>query len=493
MDLPAEVFEHDLERFALGTALFIGWEILAVATILKVVMNARSATGAWGWAMAMLAFPFFAVPLYWILGRQQFNGYVESFEKAQDEYERIFEDVSKTLSPHFAELDGDELRYGGVLEKLSDRRWTEGNEVCILIDGKDIFTEIFDSIEQAKEYVLVQFFIIKDDELGEKLKHLLLKKRDEGVRVYMVYDEIGSHKLSRYYVKELQRAGVEIHAFHSTKGPSNRFQINFRNHRKIVVVDGDVGFVGGANVGDEYVETTERYGEWRDTQVKLIGPSVLSLQMVFLADYYWAAETVPELSWTQVTNANGSGCGTGVSKVITLPTGPIEKVEGGTVFFLNAITRARKRIWIATPYFVTDESVRSALQMAALRGIDVRIMIPQVPDKWIPWLATFSYLQDMEAAGVRIFRFQPGFLHQKVVLVDDNMSSVGTANLDNRSLRLNFEISVVVLCQDFAQKLKAVLDRDFARCHEVFGDDYAKRPLWFRLFVRLARLFSPVL
>jgi cardiolipin synthase len=300
MDLPAEVFEHDLERFALGTALFIGWEILAVATILNVVMNARSATGAWGWAMAMLAFPFFAVPLYWILGRQQFNGYVESFEKVQDEYERIFEDVSKALSPHFAELDGDELRYGGVLEKLTDRRWTKGNEVCMLIDGKDIFAEIFDSIEQAKEYVLVQFFIIKDDELGEKLKHLLLKKRDEGVRIYMVYDEIGSHKLSRYYVKELQRAGVEIHAFHSTKGPSNRFQINFRNHRKIVVVDGDVGFVGGANVGDEYVETTERYGEWRDTQVKLIGPSVLSLQMVFLADYYWAAETVPELSWTQV-------------------------------------------------------------------------------------------------------------------------------------------------------------------------------------------------
>ncbi|MCG8600284.1 MAG: cardiolipin synthase [Verrucomicrobiales bacterium] len=493
MDLPTDLFEHDIERFALGTALFIGWEILAVATILNVVMNARSATGAWGWAMAMLAFPFVAVPLYWILGRQQFNGYVESFAKAQDNYERIFKDVTETLDPHFARLDGEDLRYGGVLEKLSDRRWTEGNEVCLLINGKIIFDEIFEAIGKAREYILVQFFIIKDDDLGEKLKSLLLEKAKEGVRIYVVYDEIGSHKLSRSYVEELREAGMEVHAFHSTKGPSNRFQINFRNHRKIVVVDGEVGFVGGANVGDEYVGSTERFGEWRDTQVKLIGPSVLSLQMVFLADYYWAAESVPELRWTQVPDVDGSGCGAGVSKVITLPTGPIEQVEGGTVFFLNAITRAQKRIWIATPYFVTDESVRSALQMAALRGVDVRVMIPQVPDKWVPWLATFSYLPEMEAAGVRIFRYLPGFLHQKVILVDDRMSAVGTANLDNRSMRLNFEISAVVLCEDFAKEVESMLEVDLENCREVFGDDYTDRPLWFRLFVRLSRLFSPVL
>ncbi|MDF1862706.1 MAG: cardiolipin synthase [Verrucomicrobiales bacterium] len=493
MNLPPELFEQDVQRFALGTLFLIVWEILAVATIISVVMRARSAAGAWGWSMAMLAFPFIAVPLYWILGRQQFNGYIEKLATAQENNERIFHELAETLDPHFAKLEGENLRYGGVLERLSERRWTEGNEVCLLFDGKFIFDSIFKAMEKAEEYILVQFFIVKDDKLGERLRSLLLEKAKAGVRIYFVYDEIGSHKLSRYYVQSLRDAGVEIHAFHSTQGPSNRFQINFRNHRKIVVVDGRVGFVGGANVGDEYVERTDKYGEWRDTQVQLTGPSVLSLQMVFLSDYYWAAGSVPELKWTQISAADGSGCGAGESKVITLPTGPVERVEGGTIFFLNAITRARRRIWIASPYFVTDESIRSALQMAALRGADVRVMIPQTPDKWIPWLATFSYFEEMEAAGVRIFRFQPGFLHQKVFLVDESFSSVGTANLDNRSMRLNFEVSAVVLCPEFAKSVETMLEGDFARCHEVFGTDYTEKPWWFRVLVKLSRLASPVL
>lgn len=490
---PVEYFDQDIEKFALGTLLFIGWEILAILSIVAVVMRARTAAGAWGWAMAMIALPFIAVPLYWVIGRQQFNGYLEKFRRAQQDYERIFDEFAKTLAPHFASLEGDEVRYGGVLEKLSERRWTKGNEVCLLVNGTDIYASMLEELEKAEDYVLFQFFIVKDDETGERFREVLERKAREGVRVYFLYDEIGSHKLSRRYVRSLREAGVDIHDFHSTQGPSNRFQINFRNHRKIVVVDGRVGFVGGANIGDEYASTTERFGEWRDTQVRLVGPSVLSLQMVFLADFYWAAGMVPELRWTRVPSADVTVCGIDDALVITLPTGPIEKVEGGTVFFLNAITRAKKRFWIATPYFVTDESVRSALQMAALRGVDVRIMIPDKPDKWIPWLATFSYLGEMEAAGVRVFRYEPGFLHQKVVLVDDAFSAVGTANLDNRSMRLNFEVTAAVLSAGFASTVERMLETDFERCREVFGSDYADRPLWFRLGVKLARLASPVL
>ena len=487
------MFDQGFEPFALGTLLLIGWEILAVMSILNVVMTARSAAGAWGWAMAMLAVPFVAVPLYWILGRQQFRGYMEQVREAQENNEQIFEDLVTTLDPHCAELSEEEEHYGGVLERLSERRWTNGNEVCLLIDGELTFDTIFREIERAEDYVLSQFFIVKNDEIGNRYRELLEKKAKEGVRVYFLYDEIGSHKLPKVYLRRLREAGVIVHAFHSTQGPSNRFQINFRNHRKIVVVDGRVGFVGGINVGDAYRVETERFGAWRDTHAQLIGPSVLSLQMVFLADYYWAARTIPDLRWDQVTPADGSGCGAGESKVLTLPTGPIEKVEGGTIFFLNAITRAKRRVWIATPYFVTDESIRSALQMAALRGLDVRLMIPDKPDKWIPWLATFSYLADMEAAGVRVFRYEPGFLHQKVVLVDDCFASVGTANLDNRSMRLNFEVSAVVLCRDFAAGVETMLENDFARCREVFGSDYSSRPIWFRLGVKLARLAGPVL
>lgn len=487
------MFEQLSEKAVVGTLIFLGWEVLAIAAIINVVMKARSAAGAWGWAMAIIALPFIAVPLYWILGRRGFRGYVEQRKEAQAANEKVYLDLLETLDPHFAKLNEEQTRYAGVLEKLSERRFTEGNEVCLLINGEMTFDAIFRELDRAKEYILIQFFIVKDDKLGNRLRHKLVECADRGVKVYFVYDEIGSHALGKDYVASLRSAGVEIHAFHSTQGPSNRFQINFRNHRKIVIVDGAIGFVGGHNVGDEYLGISEKYGEWRDTHVQISGPAVLSLQMVFLGDYYWATRVMPVLNWTQVTKGDGSHCGSGKSIVLTLPTGPIEQFEGGTIFFLNAITRAKRRVWITSPYFVTDESIRSALQMAALRGIDVRILIPDKPDKYIPWLATFSYLGEMEAAGVRIFRYEPGFLHQKVLLVDEEMSAVGTANLDNRSMRLNFEVSAVILCRDMASQVEAMLEQDFLVSREVGGDDYSSRSWGFRVGVRLARLAGPVL
>ncbi len=487
------MFEQLSEKAILGTVVFLLWEVLAVATIGNIVMKTRSATGAWGWSMAVLALPFVAVPLYWILGRSRFKGYMERLGEARKSHEEAYREHLTVMAPHLATLEGDEVRYGSVLERLSERRFTKGNEVCLLIDGEQTFEAIFAAMEAAESYLLVQFFIVKDDGLGTRFRECLERKAREGVRVYFVYDEIGSHKIPKRYVRSLREAGAEVHPFHSTQGPSNRFQVNFRNHRKIVVVDGKVGFVGGHNVGDEYLGLSKRYGAWRDTHVRIMGPAVLSLQMVFLADYYWATRQVPDLNWTTVTPPDGSGCGGGHSVVLTLPTGPVGAIEGGTIFFLNAITRAKRRFWIASPYFVTDESIRSALQMVALRGVDVRIMIPGKPDKYVPWLATFACLGEMEAAGVRIFRYTDGFLHQKVLVVDDQLAAVGTANLDNRSMRLNFEVTAVVLCQDFARQVASMLEVDFARCCEVGGADYAGRPLWFRLLVRLSRLFSPIL
>ncbi len=481
------------DPFAIGTLILIVAEVLAALSIVHAIMKARSASGAWGWSMAMLAVPFAAVPLYWIFGRQHFNGYVERFREVEDENEEVFQDLEAALLPHLAELDDEQRRYGGLLLKLSERRFTSANEVCLLIDGEQTFEAIIKAIEEATSYVLIQFFIVRDDNLGSRMRELLARKATEGVRIYFLYDEIGSHQLPRRYSRSLRDAGVEMFQFHATQGRSNRFQINFRNHRKIVVVDGKCGFVGGHNIGDEYLGGTEQFGRWRDTHVKLVGPSVLSLQMVFLADFYWAARSVPKLNWSHVTEADGSGCGAGGSVVLTLPTGPVDRIEGGTLFFLNAISRARRRLWIASPYFVTDESIRSSLQMAALRGVDVRILLPEKPDKYIPWLATFSYLGDMEAAGVRLFRYKPGFQHQKVILVDDLFSSVGTANLDNRSMRLNFEISVVVLCSEFAANVESMLEVDFAMSREIDSRDYLDRNWLFRLAVKVARLASPVL
>jgi cardiolipin synthase len=334
---------------------------------------------------------------------------------------------------------------------------------------------------------LVQFFIIKDDDIGRELKRRLIAKSRDGVRCFVLYDEIGSLTLPQAFIDELRQSGVEVEAFKTTKGFSNRFQINFRNHRKIVIADGKVAFVGGHNVGDEYLGRDKNFGRWRDTHVRLVGPVVLPIQIVFLQDWYWATERLLEVNLDPELSPEGD------IDVLTLPSAPVDEIEACTLFFLTAINNAQEKLWIASPYFVPDEAISTALQMAALRGVDVRILIPSKPDHLMVYLAAFSYLQEMEIAGVKVFRYESGFLHQKVLLVDDTLASVGTANLDNRSFRLNFEISMVFANQRFVKSVESMLLDDFDQAVLASYDDYQRRWLGFKFGVRVARLLSPIL
>ncbi len=483
-----DLIPHLLQSFTLWTVIIVIAEICALVSMVHVVIRARTAAGAWGWAMGLFSFPFLAVPLYWMFGRKNFRGYRETLREGRAKREDLVQEIIDALEPHVSCLEGDEVRYAGILEKLSERRFTRDNTVELLVDGEATFNAILAAIDTAESYILVQFFIIRDDALGQELKRRLIEKSRAGVRVYVLYDEIGSHNLSRRYVRELQVGGVKVSEFQTTRGKSNRFQINFRNHRKVLVVDGDSAFVGGHNVGVEYLGQDPRIGRWRDTHIRLRGPAVLTTQLVFLGDWYWATRELPDLEWRPRFVAPEGGL-----SVLPLATGPVGEIEGGTLFFIHSINRAVRRLWIASPYFVPDESVRTALQLAALRGVDVRIMLPERPDHKTVYLASFAYIEEMEAAGVRLFRYGAGFLHQKVMLVDDQLASVGTANLDNRSLRLNFELSMVVLGPEFCAEVEAMLETDFAECREIDSTDYTGKPVWFRAGVRLARLAAPLL
>ncbi len=486
------MFEQLAEKITVGSLLLIGAEVLALVTLANAILSTRTAAGAWGWGMALIAFPWLAVPLYWVFGRQEFKGYKERRREVLQKEEDLLATLRATLAPHYASLDEEQKYYGGILNDLSERRYTQGNQISLLCDGPATFAAMFEIIESARDYLLIQFFILRSDELGERFRAALAQKAREGVRVYLLYDEIGSYSLPKSYIQDLRQAGVEVRAFHSTQGKSNRFQINFRNHRKMVLADGLVATCGGHNVGNEYLGLS-RLGKWRDTSVRISGPAAMSLQTVFLEDWYWATQTIPDLNWT---NPESNRCEMGECENMTalvLPFGPVTEIEVGTMFFLNAINRARKRIWIATPYFVPDHCIVAALQLASLRGVEVRIMIPAIPDKIIPYLAAFSFLKEMTDAKVQIWRYGDGFLHQKVLLVDDNLASVGTANLDNRSFRLNFEVNLVVLNRQFCRELEEMLQQDFDECRRAGMADYKQRPWWFRLGVRLARLASPVL
>lgn len=462
------------------------FHLLGVVSAVHAVMTARTPQGSIAWAVSLLLMPVPAVPAYWVFGRSRFNGYVTARRSGHVTIQEKLDQVLNQVAPW--RLPDDEIGpVGDAAQRLADLPFLLGNRVDLLIDGDATFDSILAGIDSAESYILFQFFIVKDDEIGREVKARLISRAKAGVRVCFLYDEIGSHDLSKAYLNELRQAGIEVHPFHTRKGRRNRFQINFRNHRKVVVVDGKTAWIGGHNVGDEYLGRDPKFGHWRDTHIRITGPAVMPVQISFVEDWNWAAGTpIPEMTWTPVPAAEGN------QAVLIVPSGPADALETAALMFHQAINAAKKRIWIASPYFVPDDAILSALQLAGLRGVDVRILIPDTADHLLVYLAAFSYFDDASRTGVRFFRYTDGFLHQKVMLIDDQNATVGTANFDNRSFRLNFEITGAVSDPEFAKQVEEMFERDFARSREMLQADVDGRPFWKRLGSRLARLTSPI-
>lgn len=488
-DQPAEPRPRKRRRRIIAAFVFV-MLLLGFFTAAHAVMSTRTSQGAIAWSISSITFPYVAVPAYWIFGQSKFDDYdmlVKNDHHANDQSE---EQTRQTLEENgmilTARTDA-EASHIKIIESLSRLPVTNHNDVRLLVDGNETFDAILNGIKSAKEYVLFQFYIVRDDDIGRQLKDALIERANNGVKVYFLYDEIGCHGLGKTtYLAYLKAAGVKVFPFNTTQGSGNRFRLNFRNHRKIVVVDGKVAFVGGLNVGDEYLGKHPTLTPWRDTHLELRGPIVQCIQAPFLEDWNWASgQTIP-LNWEPEKATDGT------MAAACIPTGPADSMETGTLWFLHAINSAKKRLWIVSPYFVPDEQLMSALQLAALRGVDVRVLIPQNPDHKLVYWSGLSYLQEAEKAGVKMYRYQPGFLHQKVMLIDDNASVVGTSNLDNRSMRLNFEINMLVLNQQFAADVHDMLETDFANSEQVFATEYTEKSLPYRFWINVCRLTAPV-
>lgn len=459
--------------------------LLGIVSAMHSVMSTRTSQGTIAWVVSLVTFPYLAVPAYWILGRSRFQGYVNARQANDRKTEHYATRVGDALARHRIQEENIPPA-GRVVERLAGMPFLKGNHASLLIDGDATFDSILEGIAAARDYILFQFFIVHDDAIGRRVKRALTEKAAEGVRIYFLYDEIGCHKLPDAYKQELAAAGIAVHAFHTQKGWRNRFQINFRNHRKVVVVDGRVAWIGGHNVGDEYMGMDPKFGHWRDTHIRIEGPAAMEAQLSFVEDWHWAAETVPELNWTPVPSGRGD------HPLLIVPTGPADALETATLLFMHAINTATTRIWIASPYFVPDDSIIDALQLAGLRGVDVRILIPDAPDHLLVFLAAYSYFEQAGQTGVRFFRYTDGFLHQKVMLIDDQVATVGTANFDNRSFRLNFEITAVVVEPEFTAAVHRMFDADFEHAREMAPHELEKKFIGFRLAARLARLTAPV-
>ena len=465
----------------IALVIFAVLEAIAIWFSWRAISSARTSQGAVGWVIFLIAAPYAGVPLYLVLGHHKFKNYLVARRDSEDIIEGVksFKDANAPAAKPSFPVE--------AFEKISELPAVRGNSMALLVDGKATFDAIFAAIDAAETYVLVQFYIIHDDNLGQALSEHLIAAAKRGVTVRVMFDAVGSTKLPHSYHQRLREAGVQAVDPKETRGPKNRFQINLRNHRKTVVIDGKTGFTGGFNVGDEYMGKNPKFGDWRDTHVELQGPVVSQLQLVFAEDWHWATSEV----LIDVLNWEAPHAPEDMTAMI-VPTGPGDEMETGALFFFSAISAATRRVWIASPYFVPDTDVLTALKHAALRGLDVRILVPEVIDHKIPWLAAFAYFDEVRAAGVQVWRYQPGFMHQKVVLVDDDFAAIGTTNLDNRSFRLNFEAMAAFFDPRPAAATASMLERDFERAL-LLGKNLDEQPWGIRVGAPIARLFAPVL
>ena len=440
------------------------------------VMYTRTPQGAIAWALGLALLPWLTLLPYLYLGRRRFRGYVDRHRRHRQHL-----DLAR---PRDREAVAPECQRYASLAAMLGTAFHPGQQLQLLVDGEATFAAILDAIARAEHYVLVQFFIFHDDGIGRRMQQALLERAAAGVRVCVLYDGIGSHALPRRYVQTLRDGGVAIHPF-ATQRRHNRFQLNFRNHRKIVVVDGEHGFVGGLNVGDEYLGLKPPLAPWRDTHLGLRGPAVADLQRSFAEDWHWVTGALPPM--------RPAPAGAGHAHTLVAATGPADRQESCSLFFVAAIHAARRRLWLTTPYFVPDHAVLAALQLAVFRGVDVRVLIPSRPDHRTVFLASTLHAYDALRAGIRVFRYRPGFVHQKVMLVDDDTTAVGSMNLDSRSFRLNFEIAALNVDRAFAAEVETMLREDFAQADAMTRADYEQAPWSRRLAMHLARLCSPVL
>jgi cardiolipin synthase len=376
---------------------------------------------------------------------------------------------------------------------VSEALYTKNNSVDIFIDGHEKFDALFHAMESAKEHIHVEYYIIKNDSLALRMMDILTRKALEGVEVRLLFDAMGGRYLSRQVLNRFISAGGKVGEFFPSRFRLLNFRVNYRNHRKIVVIDGSIGFVGGFNVGTEYLGENKNMGYWRDTHLKITGSATHELQLRFLMD--WRASSNEELliddaNLTQYLPAIAPKNGCGIQIVSSGPDKINQQIKQG---FVRLITNAQSYVLIQTPYFVPDESIMEALRIALLSNIDVRIMIPNKPDHIFIYWATLAYVGELIEYGAKIYIYDKGFLHAKTIVVDDSVSSVGSCNFDVRSFGLNFETNAFVYDRGVATKLKKHFVDDLKYCTHYDRDKYNHRGKLIKIKESISRLFSPLL
>jgi cardiolipin synthase len=470
------------------------WNLLFAIVI--VFFERRDPKSVWAWLLLLFFLPFVGFIFYLFLGqdmgkRKMFR--VKEVEDRLSDAIRQQENMLKNLDQDIVDLDVMEFKDLAIYNlETSGAVISDDNDITFYTDGNEKFDALIEDLKKAERFIHIQYYIIRNDVLFERIAQVLKEKAAQGVEVRILYDSMGCRSTGKKFWKKLNAAGIKTVAFFPAI--LGRFQprINYRNHRKIVVIDNKIAYVGGFNVGKEYIDMSPRFGHWRDTHMRICGGAVMSLQIRFILDWNYAAHEnlfcKEELLRGIEIGRAGDNC-----YVQIISSGPDNSTEQIRDNYLRMISKAKESIYIQTPYFIPDESILNALIIAARSGIDVNIMIPCKPDHPFVYWATYSYMGDLVNAGAKCYTYDNGFLHSKGMIVDGKVLCYGTANMDIRSFALNFEVNAVIYSVEKAEEMINIFREDVKLSTQITKETYAERNIIVRIKEQVCRLMSPLL
>lgn len=465
--------------------LLIAYFITVISIIGVVLSENRNPLKSLAWITVLLMFPLGGIILYIFFGRSIKNTHMISRRNKRRLRQSFNPDFALTEMPD--NLSPELRQQIELARSLTDAQFLPDNEIKIFHNGIDKFESLLRDIASATQYIHIQYYIFEDDNLGNRLKDALTEKARAGVKVRIIYDHIGSLRVKRRFFKEMKQAGIEAYPFFRVAFPPFATRINWRNHRKLSVIDGRIGYIGGMNVADRYI-SGGKFKAWRDTHMRITGPGVAALQYSFAVDWSFMGQPLIEVPTEMQTYPGTESAG-----VQLLTSGPTSEWSNIAMVMLKAIGNAKKRVYIQTPYFLPTESLLRSLEAAALARVDVRVMIPYKSDSKILTYASYSYVMECLRAGIKIYLYKGGMLHSKTMIIDSQFCSIGSANIDFRSFEHNFEATMFIYSEAANAELTRQFMDDLNHSERVNESTWRNRSKWQKAKESTLRLFSPIL
>ena len=481
----------------LGTTVYI---INFLSIMNLIFKEKRSVDTTIAWVLVLIMAPPVGCILYITFARGVSKNNMFKIKESEDRI--LKENIMDTqiMLNHNDNFEPDLIEYKDMIYALANSNssnFTTNNDVEIIPDSNVFFKSLLEDLKNAKDYINIQFYIFRDDEIGNEIMDILIDKAKKGVEVRLLYDAVGSKFFSEKSIHKLKKYGVKVGVFFPSFMKIINFNLNYRNHRKIVVIDDKIGFIGGNNIGDEYLGRNSRFGYWRDTHLKITGDAVNDLNIRFILDWRYTTKEYLNLDKyfenKPISLSSPEACkNIGMQIVSSGPdSSDLDEIKYG---YIKMIQKAKKYIYIQTPYFILDKTLTDTLKIACFSGVDVRIMIPSKPDHPFVYWASLSYAGELLKCGAKLYNYDyNSFLHAKTIVVDDCVCSIGTANMDIRSFELNFEINAFMYSSEVSKKQRTIFENDILKSKEITLDMYNSRSRYMRVKESISRLLSPIL